>query len=60
MLRLWLQARGALVRRGAAAEQALEHDLRVQLHRQRAGALNVLRGRRRQPTHEIEFVYEQL
>ena len=35
MLRSRCAARGALLGRAAVAEQPLEHDLRVQLHRQR-------------------------
>ena len=48
MLRFCVHARGAHFRRGAAAEQPLEDDLRVQLHRQRAGSQLGLAGRRRQ------------
>ena len=40
-----LPARGALLGRAAVAEHALEHDLRVQLHRQR--------GRRRRPRDAV-------
>ena len=40
-----LPARGSLLGRAAVAEHALEHDLRVQLHRQR--------GRRRRPRDAV-------
>ena len=54
------QARRADLRRRAAAEQPFEHRLRVQLHRQRAGAHERLAGGVGKSIHEIEFVYEQL
>ena len=55
-----LHARGALFGRRAAAEQAFEHDLRIELHRQRAGLHTASSGGVGSSTQEIEFVYEQL
>ena len=60
MLRLCDEPRGAQLRRPAAAEQPLEHHLRIQLHRQRAVRINGSVDGVGSPIHEIELVYEQL
>ena len=53
-------ARRANFRSGAAAEQAFEHDLRIEFHRKRRDAWTSLPRSSRPDRHEIEFVYEQL
>ena len=55
-----LEPRGTQLRRRAAAEQPLEHHLRIELHRERAVRISGSVDGVGSPIHEIEFVYEQL